>query len=77
MVGTWHGLLMSAAGGALGGAVAGIAPLAFGLYRRKPRVALGLFFACVIGGAIAGIYAAIAGLAVGLAALLRKDAKTP
>jgi hypothetical protein len=78
LVGTWHGFLTSAAGGALGGAAAGIVPLALGLYRRKPKVAVGLFFGCVIGGAIGGVYAAVAAMGVGLGGLMRrKDAKTP
>lgn len=69
----WHGILAAAGGGALAGGAVGLVPLVIGLFRRKAKVAAGVFVACVIGGAIGGIYAAIAAMGVGLAALVRRD----
>jgi hypothetical protein len=44
-----------------------------GLIRRKNKIAVGVFAACVVGGAIGGIFAAIAGAAVGLTAIMRRE----
>jgi hypothetical protein len=70
---TWQGFLAAASGGALVGGVVGLFPLAIGLFRRKTKVAAGIFAVCVVGGAIGGIFAAIAGMAVGLPALMRRE----
>ena len=70
---SWHGMLAAASGGALAGGAVGLAPLVVGLLRRKAKIAVGVFAACVVGGAVGGIYAAIAGMGVGLAALMRRD----
>jgi hypothetical protein len=72
-MGTWQGFFAAAGGGALAGGGVGLVPLAIGLMRRKTKVAVGVFAACVVGGAIGGIFAAIAGMAVGLAALMRRE----
>ena len=70
---TWQGFLTAAAAGALGGTAVGIVPLAFGLYRRRPRAAVGGLVGCIAGGAIGGIYGAIAGMAVSLGILMRRE----
>lgn len=72
-MGTWHGILLAARGGALAGGAVGLVPLIIGLLRRKGKLAAGVFAACVIGGAIGGVYGAIGGMGVGLAALMRRD----
>jgi hypothetical protein len=69
----WQGMLAAASGGALAGGAVGLVPLVIGLLRRKAKIAVGVFTACVVGGAVGGIYAAVAAMGVGLAILMRSD----
>ena len=64
-------------GSLLGGALVGLIPLICGLKKKKKGLAIGGFFACMLGGFIRGIVLAAVVCAVFMFLIFKKSGKAP
>jgi hypothetical protein len=63
--------------GAALGALLGLAPLGYGLFRRQKRAALIAFGVCMLAGTVGGIYAAIVAAGITIRQFLRPKPANP